>query len=57
MNNNNTNEHRRRLHPHKPELRGQTKTKSLSNIENMEAHKSLSERGTTEDIWQKSNLE
>ena len=57
MNNNNTNEHPRRLHPHKPELRGPTKTKSLSIIENMEAHKSLSERGTTEDIWQKSNLE
>ena len=57
MNNNNTNEHPRRLRPHKPELRGPTKTKSLSIIENMEAHKSLSERGTTEDIWQKSNLE
>ena len=53
MKNNNTNEHVRRLHHHKPELRGQTKTNSLSMIENRDAQKSLSERGTTEDLWQK----
>ena len=53
MKNNNTNEHVRRLHHHKPELRGPTKTNSLSMIENRDAQKSLSERGTTEDLWQK----
>ena len=53
MKNNNTNEHVRHLHPHKPELRGPTKTNSLSMIENRDAQKSLSERGTTEDLWQK----
>ena len=55
MNNNNINEHPMRLRPHKPELRGPTKTKLLSIMENMDAHKSLSERGQPKIYGRKAN--
>ena len=52
MNNNNINEHVRRLNSHQPELRGPT-NEFIKHDREQGRKKSLSERGTTEGLWQK----